>query len=760
MNNTMNPINQTFLCPITHVQMVDPVVDNEGNSYERNAITNWLSRNRISPITRSPLNINQLIPNRALKDLIDSQNKLVNTDLSDDSTTFDSSDEESNKLSIDIKSNISEISNIYDTLISIKSNDSNKRLPLDIVVVIDVSGSMNSEATIKGVESSGLSTLDIVKHATKTIIEVLSRNDRIAIVKYSNAASVVLELTKMDKTGKALATSRLNTLQPDGVTNLWDGIYKALEILKSRNARNNVNSAIFLLTDGEPNVDPPKGYIPTLQSYCDKNGGKYPGIISTFGFGYSLNSPLLESIAKECNGTYAFIPDSGFVGTVFENALANTIILRGTNATLCIEPLDNTTIEELDDSIYHNKESWGFSINVGNIQYGQNRDFFLKLSTSDGTKPSLNISLRYNDLTENSNYITINDEKRFIDEYSENIIFHSIRQKITSFINFIMTIINQNNDLCKTKLESLIAEIKKGYTDSNINALLKDLEGQISESIIPNQFNKWGKHYLPSLKRAHELQQCNNFKDPGVQTYGGKLFKKIRDDADDIFINKIPSPTPSLNIYSGSFGRTYVSSAPSLPIDMGTFNSQDNACFHGNSKVELANGTYKFASEIIKGDLVKLGNSKNYDIGEIECVVKTMISSPINLIKVSNDLILTPWHPVKVKNTWKFPCDIEYAIDCSTMYCEAIYSFIITAQYNSSQIKRGNGRGMIIGGIECATLGHGILNSSVISHPFFGTESVIDNLKLSKTYYEGLVILDQNSTVRNTDTNLIYGINI
>ena len=31
---------------------------------------------------------------------------------------------------------------------------------------------------------------------------------------------------------------------------------------------------------------------------------------------------------------------------------------------------------------------------------------------------------------------------------------------------------------------------------------------------------KWGKHYLQSLQRAHELQQCNNFKDPGVQFYG------------------------------------------------------------------------------------------------------------------------------------------------------------------------------------------------------------------------------------------------
>ena len=33
-------------------------------------------------------------------------------------------------------------------------------------------------------------------------------------------------------------------------------------------------------------------------------------------------------------------------------------------------------------------------------------------------------------------------------------------------------------------------------------------------------FKKWGKHYVGSLLCAHSLQQCNNFKDPGIQHYG------------------------------------------------------------------------------------------------------------------------------------------------------------------------------------------------------------------------------------------------
>ena len=48
--------------------------------------------------------------------------------------------------------------------------------------------------------------------------------------------------------------------------------------------------------------------------------------------------------------------------------------------------------------------------------------------------------------------------------------------------------------------------------------LLADMEGQVMEAISRGDYyQKWGKHYLPSLARAHQLQQCSNFKDPGVQ---------------------------------------------------------------------------------------------------------------------------------------------------------------------------------------------------------------------------------------------------
>merc|ERR1711998_282914 len=61
----------SFICSITREVMKDPVMDLQGNSYERAAILDWLSRNGSSPITRSPLRPSDLVPNRALKDAID-----------------------------------------------------------------------------------------------------------------------------------------------------------------------------------------------------------------------------------------------------------------------------------------------------------------------------------------------------------------------------------------------------------------------------------------------------------------------------------------------------------------------------------------------------------------------------------------------------------------------------------------------------------------------------------------------------------------
>ena len=60
-----------FLCPITLEVMRDPVLCDDGHSYERATILRWLATNPTSPTTRAPMSVTTVRPNDALKSAID-----------------------------------------------------------------------------------------------------------------------------------------------------------------------------------------------------------------------------------------------------------------------------------------------------------------------------------------------------------------------------------------------------------------------------------------------------------------------------------------------------------------------------------------------------------------------------------------------------------------------------------------------------------------------------------------------------------------
>jgi len=59
-----------FICPLSFKIMTDPVVDNEGYSYERSYIELYIEAHNKSPITNNPLLKTNLVINRNLKDSI------------------------------------------------------------------------------------------------------------------------------------------------------------------------------------------------------------------------------------------------------------------------------------------------------------------------------------------------------------------------------------------------------------------------------------------------------------------------------------------------------------------------------------------------------------------------------------------------------------------------------------------------------------------------------------------------------------------
>merc|ERR1719236_157861 len=146
----------------------------------------------------------------------------------------------------------------------------------------------------------------------------------------------------MTKDGRDNAVSVLENLEPRGQTNIWGGLLAAMDALRVSDAEAAARQkTILLLTDGQPNVCPPRGHLTELRDYKDKHP-EFSFQINTFGFGYNLNSELLLDLALEGHGTYAFIPDAVIVGTVFVNSVANVLSTLTQNATLHLCPKGET----------------------------------------------------------------------------------------------------------------------------------------------------------------------------------------------------------------------------------------------------------------------------------------------------------------------------------------------------------------------------------------------------------------------------------
>lgn len=258
--------NPNFYCPITQEIMRDPVVDRDGNSYEREAIMTWLERESHSPITRNRMSASDLVPNRSLRSSIeDYLNASVAAVLAPavppagQAVAVESKEDDSNSRVDFDTPQISLVGGVgpLDTaaektyMVSVSSENpaSFARHAATIVCVVDTSGSMCSEASVQGVESTGLSMLDIVKHAVRTTLASLGPHDRFGLVSFASTGKVVFDLMPMTEAGKALAISKVNDLKSGGTTNLWDGLKNGLEMLE-RAGENTGNSAIFLLTDG------------------------------------------------------------------------------------------------------------------------------------------------------------------------------------------------------------------------------------------------------------------------------------------------------------------------------------------------------------------------------------------------------------------------------------------------------------------------------------------------------------------------------
>ena len=671
-------------CPITHEIMTDPVLAPDTHNYERDAIVRYLRTNPISPMTRQPMRVEQLIPNRELRQEI--EQLLTTSDTIGPETRMQ---DDSAVCTGEIRT-YKNGAGFQRQQVCIAISDGEAG-PLSIAFVKDTSGSMNREVATADGESDGYNMLDIASHGTNVCIKSLRPCDRAALVSFNSSAKKVTELQKMTPGNKGLLQVKLAGLSPSGSTNLWDGIKTALEMLPD-------DGIVCILTDGEPTVRPPKGELRMFNEWRDAHPN-WRGQVHTFGFGYSLDSQLLVDIARAGNGRYSFIPDSSLVGTVFVHFMAN---IRTTYASECLLSVETEGV--ITGIGPHTKTSWGYQIPIGPLMFGQRRDYYLE-SRSAMTCTIEGIDLRESDEEGNCTWTYKTQRQR-----TALAIYDSLR--------------------VRPNLEQFASTV----TCPN---LLADITGQWSEAMKIEHFNRWGRHYLPSLAGAHLTQTCNNFLDKGIQIYGGARFHQLRDAFDNIF-NEMPAPRASLRRQAEQRASSRGESMRSAPTTMASYNRCGGPCFPGFCKVKDPDHKEHTLATLKRGDKILAPGG----YATVQYVLKTMCPRGSAKVVHIQNLYATPFHPIRPHHEWIFPSTVG---DAEDVQCEAIYSLLLDKP------------SCYIEGIECIGLAHGIENDPIATHAFFGTEKVKHMLEILDDNESGLVVLPGPEAVQRGSDGLVCG---
>jgi len=196
-----------------------------------------------------------------------------------------------------------------------------QRPPLNLTLLIDVSGSMRPE-----------NKLPLAVQGFRMLTEQLNARDRISIVVYAGAAGAVLEPTPGSERGRIL--SALDNLRAGGSTAGGEGLALAYA-LAARNFDRNAVNRVIIATDGDFNVgiaDPQQ-----LQDFIShqRESGIY---LSVLGFGGgNYNDALMQRLAQNGNGTAAYIDTLNEARRVLRDEIAANLFPIANDVKIQVE---------------------------------------------------------------------------------------------------------------------------------------------------------------------------------------------------------------------------------------------------------------------------------------------------------------------------------------------------------------------------------------------------------------------------------------
>jgi Ca-activated chloride channel family protein len=197
-----------------------------------------------------------------------------------------------------------------------------ERKDVVLTFVIDVSGSMDYE-----------NRLGLVKEALRLLVDQLRPTDKVGIAIYGSRGHMLLEHTPVGD-GKRRILEAIDSLQPSGSTYAEEGLIIGYR-MASEAFNPEATNRVILCSDGVANVGN-TGPDSILEQIRERAGeGIY---LTTVGFGMgNYNDVLMEQLANNGDGFYAYVDDIKEAERVFVHDLTSTLEVIARDAKIQVD---------------------------------------------------------------------------------------------------------------------------------------------------------------------------------------------------------------------------------------------------------------------------------------------------------------------------------------------------------------------------------------------------------------------------------------
>lgn len=197
--------------------------------------------------------------------------------------------------------------------------DASERLPLNLALAIDTSGSMKGQS------------IAYVREGLLRMLDELGPDDRVSLVGFSGDATVLHDGTSGADT--AALELAIGGLAATGSTNIYEGLRTAYELVAD-NADDAHQNRVILLSDGEATT----GITSTARIQEMSRRYNDDGIsLTTIGMGAEFDPVLMRGLSQAGAGAFYYLEDPAAVQEVFEEEVKTFLIPLARNLQIEVE---------------------------------------------------------------------------------------------------------------------------------------------------------------------------------------------------------------------------------------------------------------------------------------------------------------------------------------------------------------------------------------------------------------------------------------